>query len=450
MPDLDSVLSDPTNSLRALLEKAKKRGPVYDPENGPTEKDYLPEKGIWSQLNIAISKKGNETVRKTKRNLHIILSKDSRWKGRLWMNSFRNRLMYEKRDYSDNDDNRLVMWVERVYGVEYPSNTICEIAHLVGEENEYNPLVAWLEGLEWDGVGRMNDWLVRATGCEDTNINRRMGRAWLVQAVARAIRPGCKADCCLILVGPQGAKKSTVFRSLASDEYFSDTPIDIGNKDAYMQIADSWIYEVAELDSMKRASSSTTKAFISAQYDIFRPPFGRQTIRLGRHVCFCGSTNEKTFLFDPTGSRRFWPVEVGHIDINWVVKNRTALWAEAAHAYANGEPWWLEQAFEKDLVAASAAFQKDDPWSEVIEDWLSFKGGANLQTKDILRDGLKLDPNQMTRQAEMRVGDIMRKQGWDRKKRRVLGRPKWVWVANAEVIELPTGDQQQTVGGQNE
>mgnify|MGYP003655967219 CR=1 FL=1 len=77
------------------------------------------------------------------------------------------------------------------------------------------------------------------------------------------MEPGCKADCVLILVGPQGARKSTTFRILGSPEYFCDTPMDIGSSNAYMQIHRAWIYEVAELDSIRRARNSSTKAFLT-------------------------------------------------------------------------------------------------------------------------------------------------------------------------------------------
>ena len=58
-------------------------------------------------------------------------------------------------------------------------------------------------------------------GAEDTEYSRAVGSRWLVSAVARVLRPGAKADCCLILEGAQGIRKSTALRTLASD-YFTD------------------------------------------------------------------------------------------------------------------------------------------------------------------------------------------------------------------------------------
>ncbi len=66
---------------------------------------------------------------------------------------------------------------------------------------------------------------------------------WLVSAVARIFRPGAKADCCLILEGPQGIRKSTALRTLAG-EFFTDGLADLGSKDAAMQTRGVWIIEL--------------------------------------------------------------------------------------------------------------------------------------------------------------------------------------------------------------
>jgi hypothetical protein len=79
-----------------------------------------------------------------------------------------------------------------------------------------------------------------------------MVRAWFVSAVARATDPGCKCDTALVLVGEQGARKSTFYRVLAG-EWFSDTAVDIENKDAMMQINGAWIYELGEIEHVSRA-----------------------------------------------------------------------------------------------------------------------------------------------------------------------------------------------------
>ena len=251
------------------------------------------------------------------------------------------------------------------------------------------------------------------------------------------MEPGCKADCVLILVGPQGARKSTTFRILGSPEYFCDTPMDIGSSNAYMQIHRAWIYEVAELDSIRRARNSSTKAFLSAQEDTFRLPYARQTVTLKRHTVFCGTTNKAEFITDETGSRRYWPVQVGKMDTDWTEHNRSQLWSEAVVAYKNGEKWYLENETQEELNEQSSDFRQFDPWHEIIERYIK-ANGVNISTTELMEQGLKLEKYQMTRASEMRVGDIMRQLGFERVRRRVFGDRKYIWVESEKdnVIEM--------------
>ncbi len=420
MVDLDEILSgeDDGVKLSDLLKMAEEQH-----EKGQQEG---PQASVIGRLETATTRDGTEKIKPTVSNLITILSRDRRWRGRVWQDEFRAVTMLDDRDYKDTDDTRIKLWMKKHYDVGFSTDVIVESVTYVAEENGKNPLVDWLKTVTWDGTPRMDEWLIRAVGAEDTKLNKEMGRRWLVQCIARAFNPGIKADCVLILVGPQGARKSTTFRLLASDEYFCDTPMDIGSSNAYMQIHRAWIYEVAELDSIRRAHNSSTKAFLSAQEDTFRPPYGRKAITLKRHTVFCGTTNKAAFITDMTGSRRYWPVQIGKIDTDWTTKNRAQLWAEAVVAFKNGEKWYLENEAEQQLEEQSSDFRQYDPWHEVIEDFMRVNRGT-LSTSEIMTQALSLEKYQMTRNNEMRVGDIMRQLGFERSRRRIGGQRTYVW-----------------------
>ena len=388
-----------------------------------------PEPDVVGMLDQKTTRDGTPTgvPKNTKRNVYLILKHDTRWKGRIWQDLFRGTLMLDEREYKDTDDTRIALWLDVVYGMVANATTVTETVILVGEENGIHPLHDYLKATEWDGSERINDWLVRGLGVEDNELNREMGRKWMVQAVARALTPGCKADTCLILVGPQGARKSSALRALAGEEFFTDTPLDIGSVNAYTQIRRTWIYEVAELDSIRRSHHSATKAFITAQEDTYRPPYGRHSITVKRHVVFCGTTNSQTFLNDPTGSRRFWPVSVGLIDLTWIRESRDQLWAEAVHALNAGEQWWLEEDMSAALREASAEYTSEDPWFQMVEVWLKTQHQP-VTTKEIMESALSLDSNQMTRLAEMRVGEIMGRLQYTRQRRSVSGTRAYFWI----------------------
>ena len=165
-------------------------------------------------------------------------------------------------------------------------------------------------------------------GVPDSPFVRAVGAKWMISAVARIFKPGCKADCALILEGLQGLGKSTAARVIA-DPWFSDEIAEFGSKDAAMQLSGVWVIELAELDSMNRAGVDVVKSFISRSNDRFRPPYGRRVTEVRRQCVFVGTVNGNDYLKDETGGRRFWPVQCESIDIDALRRNRTQLWAEA-------------------------------------------------------------------------------------------------------------------------
>tara|TARA_R110000824_G_scaffold303710_1_gene491510 strand:- start:3487 stop:4824 length:1338 start_codon:yes stop_codon:yes gene_type:complete len=431
MLDIDEVIDGKPNSLRLsdLLAMAEKNKDKDDDESADSK--------VISHLEMQTSKDGIQKIKPTVPNLLTIMEKDKRWKKKIWLNEFSNAIYLDEKPLKDTDYTRVKRWMYNHYRTHFSTDAIVEATNYVAESNGHNPLTSWLNKSVWDGVPRMDEWLVRACGSEDSKLNREIGRRWLIQCVARAMEPGCKADCVLILVGPQGARKSTTFRILGSPEYFCDTPMDIGSSNAYMQIHRAWIYEVAELDSIRRARNSSTKAFLSAQEDTFRLPYARQTVTLKRHTVFCGTTNKAEFITDETGSRRYWPVQVGKMDTDWTEHNRSQLWSEAVVAYKNGEKWYLENETQEELNEQSSDFRQFDPWHEIIERYIK-ANGVNISTTELMEQGLKLEKYQMTRASEMRVGDIMRQLGFDRVRRRVFGDRKYIWVESEKdnVIEM--------------
>ncbi len=279
----------------------------------------------------------------------------------------------------------------------------------------YDPLVEELDALpEWDGTHRLDVWLHVTTGCPDDALHRAYARCFLVSAVARAFAPGCKVDTVLLLVGPQGCLKSTLFRTLAGAAWFRDTELDLRSKDTYLQIARAWIYEVAEMSGFDRATLASVKQLISSSEDTFRSPYARTARTWPRRGVFVATANDRLPLRDLTGSRRFWPVLVRRpkIDVGWVVQNRTQLLAEAVASYDTGAPWWLPDDLDIERGEAAAAFTTEDPREVVVAKFLDGKGEVYLA--DVLEKALRI-PRDRWGQAGPWAGEIMGRLGWMRR-----------------------------------
>jgi predicted P-loop ATPase len=274
------------------------------------------------------------------------------------------------KEWTDHEDRLTANWLQHAgifVGVEVAGQAVQAVA----KDRRFHPVREYLDSLNWDGTRRIDNWLSHYLAAEQSNYTSAVGARWLISAVARIYRPGCKADCCLILEGPQGLLKSTAIKTIAG-EWFTDEIADLGGKDAAMQTRGVWVIEIAELDSMSRGDVSKIKAFMSRATDRFRPPYGKRLIESPRQCVFAGSVNKSEYLRDETGGRRFWPVPCTRIRIDSLSRDRDQLWAEAVRRYQQGTPWWLDSP-ELNTVAQEeqADRYEQDAWQGIIRAWVA-------------------------------------------------------------------------------
>lgn len=323
-------------------------------------------------------------------NAVTVLSLDTRWAGRLWYNERTFCEMIDERQLRDSDVINARIWIGEHYGFEPGKNMMFDAFASAVYANKRNPLVEWLDSLEWDGIERAGTWMEKSFGCEPSHYYQDIARKFLISACARAYSPGCKVDTVLLLIGAQGLGKSTLLRTLAGGQWFGDTDLPLQNKDSFMMLARAWIYEVAELTSFRRSDAEKVKGFIVSQVDNFRMPFERKAMDYPRHTCIVATSNEDTPLTDPTGSRRFWPVRLQqHVNLEWIKKNRAQLWAEARDAYLAGEPWHLDRAMEQEQKRiAEERFTEEDPLMGVLAKWLERPGYETFTMTDVFQKAL--------------------------------------------------------------
>lgn len=323
--------------------------------------------GVWD----ALTKTEEGTPLQSFDNACIVLEKDPRHRNRLSHCEFSARSLRDGEPLTDEDTLSTRRWLEQAYGLRLSSIMVHEAIELVARGTKVHPIREYLSGLAWDGVPRLDSMFPALFGVEDTTIAHAYGRKFMISAVARVMDPGCKVDTMPILVGGQGAKKSTGFEVLAG-RWFRDAPIEMGSKDGSAVLAGSWIHEMPELESLRRGKEATTvKAYLSMKVDVYRPSYGRHVIEQPRQCVFVGTSNPGKFLKDPTGSRRFWVMQVeGRVNVDRIAQLRDQLWAEALHRFNQGEEWWLTDQEEERRRKANDRWQEPDVWSEQLHAWL--------------------------------------------------------------------------------
>lgn len=360
-------------------------------------------------------------------NVHDILLNSSEWQGVLGFDEFAARTNKrlpapyfggEPGEWTAADDSRTAMWLTRKFRFAPPTALVAEAVETLALAYTYHPVRLWLRGLpKWDGIDRLESWLMDYVGVRDSAYARLVGKWFFVGMIARVMRPGVKFDYCLVLEGAQGKRKSTVASTLGG-EWFGDTDLDLQNKDAMSALRGKLIYEFPEMGSVTRVESSKQKSFLSRQFDEFRPVYGRREIKLSRQCVFVGTTNEWEWNKDPTGGRRFWPVEVGEINIVALSAMREQLFAEALSRFEAGEKFWPDAEEQRTLFdPEQLAREQPESLIDALHDWV-FCQVSDFSLADAVMNGLKLDASKLTRDLTTRVGVALRKLGCERVERR--------------------------------
>ena len=328
-------------------------------------------------------------------------------------------------------NNEVVEGVDRFYlklaeqGYKVSKELAIDCLVQVASEKPYDPVRLYLDHcadhVEPTYIDRLATTYLRPCDAvlPDPTIYDEMLKRTLIGAVARAFSPGCKHDTACVLMGDQGAYKSSFWGCLGGP-FFSDALGDISSKDDVMVLHRSWMMEWAELDHITgRRHAGQVKAFLSQAVDLMRVPYGKAVESFPRRGIIVGTTNKTTgFLVDETGNRRFWVIPItktqqDQIDTASLMLERDAIWSAVVHAYRAGETNRLSIEMEVRVTEENDNYVIDSPWRSAIEEHLEKRRTVDLlTTEELLNNAIKKPAERQTRADQMQVASILKDLGY--------------------------------------
>ncbi|MDQ3023031.1 MAG: bifunctional DNA primase/polymerase [bacterium] len=310
-----------------------------------------------------------------------------------------------------------------------------ETIRAAGLDRTIDTAQEWLSRLVWDGVERIGTFCALGWGWRPDAYGEAVSRYIWTGLAGRVLEPGCQADMTPILVGPQGAGKTTAIKAMTpAEECYVSIPLDGHDTDTSRRLRGKLIGELEELRGLNSRGIEAIKAWITRTTEGWIPKYMEFESTFKRRLLFFGTTNEDEFLADPTGERRFLPGRCGKLDVEWIKDNREQLWAEGAAKFMIvGVDWEGAQTLGQ---LEHHEFKVTDDWEGAVYRWLiepqingqSPSDDGHVTTSDVLSGAVNIPLAHQDRSKQMRMGKVLREMGWERRKITIDDKLRWAYV----------------------
>lgn len=344
--------------------------------------------------------------------------------------------------------------ISRFFEMTWPTRTIDQQIEAAAKLTVLEPVQDWLrEGFAaYLNSGREipdpSDWLIKYCGAEDNEVNRMIGRWWLISVVARSMRPGTKVDHMLVLQGPQASRKtSLVYALMPRKDWVCELTSNIDTTDGVRQLDGRVLAFDDELKKTRtkrkgNGEENDIKSYLTREQDQIRTMYSPRFETTKRRVTFIGSCNNDEFLSDPTGDRRYWPVRITKCDDRSIARDRDALWAGAFALWLLGERFWPEEQAEIELLKERADDATErNPWASQYlwqaNELFRQSNGLGVEIREIYEAfkgefGRGQAGSEISQRETREIGDVLRVAGWY-KERRMTGSIRRVyWLPRIE------------------
>lgn len=315
-------------------------------------------------------------------NTRVILANEPHFADMFWWDSFRHTIRTTTQAWWRDDKSDELSQEDFLHIYDWlnsnPSTcgryrcelqTVKHAVSLRAQQAAKHPLQSYLNDLTWDGIPRLENLLIDTCNSPDGKWSGRAIRKFLIGCVERAYNPGAKMDYILCLQGGQGLRKG-MWIDMLGGEWSRSGELDPGDAGMAHKMLGTWIMELPEIDQViTKRDRSKIKAFITQKSDFYRKPYAPAPTDVPRTACFIATLNptDLGWLEDETGHRRYWPVAVGHCDIEKLAEIRDQVFAEAVHYYRQGEKPFFNDPEDKAMeTAAQIANASTEPWTQLL------------------------------------------------------------------------------------
>lgn len=298
------------DQLKDLIKKPQ------TPERDKTITNLILDSCEWK-----IGKYGEKvSVKPTQGNYDLIFTYDPVISGLAGYDEFKAAVVFLRKPvwnnsisifdtWTDSDDSDTRTYLRRTYKDISGDNIFLDNLSHYARKHRFNAVKNFFEKLpKWDGVKRAETLFIDYLKVDDTPFARAVTSKWLLAAVSRIFYPACTFQAALVLQGNQNIGKSFILERLGGKWYGSllDSVDDTHAVDAIKQL---WIVELKEMAAARKSEINATKAFIERGTDTHRAAYARNAETFKRHCVFAITVNDKQFLRDMTGNRRYWILE---------------------------------------------------------------------------------------------------------------------------------------------
>jgi predicted P-loop ATPase len=411
---------------------------VSEPISAQSQQEYIPAEESQPQLDdddappsasalvhwddMGLKRDEGKPPFATMANVSLILRNYPQFRGKVWYDTFRDGIYHTinvatPQSWTDRDTRAVVCHIQQNLNLpKFSEDVIFKGIQHAADLNARNSVADWLDSLQWDGVPRLEDWLIDTSGCAKTDYTIAVSRNWPISMVARVYRPGCQVDTMVVLEGHMGRGKSSFLRILGG-EWYCSVGVAFGSKEFLESIQGQWLIEIPDMSGFNRREHKDILQTVTTNRDRYRAAYGRLAEDHPRKCVFAATSEDDDYLQSSRGRRRFWPIACGDIDLELLAGLRDQVFAEAVYRYKAGESWHEMPA---GTDAEQLARTSEDTWANRVLDYCNqewddvVRSGtkSKIATADILKRALDIDIGKQGHQDKIRVAKILQDDGW--------------------------------------